>query len=304
MGKKKIRGYKGFDKDLRCRGFQYEVGKEYRMEESPIACAQGFHFCRDLLSVNNQYRLGDSRVCVVEVLGEIDSDIYEEKFATNRIKIVRELSREEITRIANIGKRNSGVGNVGDKNAGDFNTGVFNEGSHNTGDNNVGVCNTSNTNYGNYNSGVGNYGNYNSGAINYGSCNSGDYNSGHGNSGSYNAGSYNTGCYNSGDGNTGRFNSASGSAGVFMSRRISYEAFNKRLSAEEYSALTLSPGFYVCERFSLAPADESDRSAGCLGYKESWRLFWEGLTCDEQESVRQMPSLDEDVFFDITGIRL
>lgn len=40
-----IKGYKGFNKDMTCRGMQYEEGKIYKMEREPICCERGYHFC-------------------------------------------------------------------------------------------------------------------------------------------------------------------------------------------------------------------------------------------------------------------
>ena len=46
---KTIRGFKGFDKDLKCNGFQYEVGKDYEQEGEVKCCESGFHFCETRL---------------------------------------------------------------------------------------------------------------------------------------------------------------------------------------------------------------------------------------------------------------
>ena len=119
--------YKGFDEDLTCRGFQYEIGKTYTMDGPPVLCKRGFHFCRKLIDVFGYYprtvllddylhmpyddylnlypqRIKtDTRYCVVEVLGEIDWDPrgLDSKAVTNQIKIVRELTNKEIIDIGN-----------------------------------------------------------------------------------------------------------------------------------------------------------------------------------------------------------
>ena len=43
-----MKGYKVFNSDWTCRGFQYEVGKTYEIKNKPIICKCGFHFCTDL----------------------------------------------------------------------------------------------------------------------------------------------------------------------------------------------------------------------------------------------------------------
>lgn len=58
--------FKGFDKDLRCKGFQYEVGKEYETERAEI-CEEGFHACELPLDVLRYYNPADSRFCEVEL---------------------------------------------------------------------------------------------------------------------------------------------------------------------------------------------------------------------------------------------
>ena len=59
--------YKGFDKDLKCRGFQYEIGKEYKEEKADL-CNKGFHACENPLDTFGYYAPGDgSRYCVVEL---------------------------------------------------------------------------------------------------------------------------------------------------------------------------------------------------------------------------------------------
>ena len=61
-----MKAYKGFDKDLKCRGFQYEVGKEYETENAKL-CDTGFHACENPLNTLSYYKPGDSRYCEVEL---------------------------------------------------------------------------------------------------------------------------------------------------------------------------------------------------------------------------------------------
>jgi hypothetical protein len=212
-----LKGYKGFDKDLKCRRFQYEVGQTYEMPESPSVCNWGFHFCEKIINVHGYYDLGNSRICEVEALGLMVRD--GTKIATNEIKIVRELSGEEIRNIANTGRDNTGYIN------------------------------------------------------------------------------------------SGEFNSCDNSAGIFMSRRISYEAFNKLLTKDECEALTRSSGYRICRDFELVRFRVRTKTGKFgdfryMGYKASWKVFWNSLTFHQRQAVRQMPFLDKDVFFEITGVKI
>ena len=58
--------YKGFDKDLKCRGFQYEIGKEYEENAADI-CHKGFHACENPMDVFKYYNPADSRYCKVDL---------------------------------------------------------------------------------------------------------------------------------------------------------------------------------------------------------------------------------------------
>ena len=91
-----MKGYKGFNQDLTCRDFQYEVGKTYEMTGVIGLCSRGFHFCQTLTDCFDYYDKHSSRFCEIET-GELvvkGSD----KCCTNKITIVRELSRFEINR--------------------------------------------------------------------------------------------------------------------------------------------------------------------------------------------------------------
>ncbi|MBE6294259.1 MAG: hypothetical protein E7090_06205, partial [Bacteroidales bacterium] len=89
MATKTIKAYKGFDKNLKCREFQFEIGREYE-EAKANACECGFHACEYPLDVFRYYAPADSRFCEVEQSGDIDKK--ENKTASTKIKIGAELN--------------------------------------------------------------------------------------------------------------------------------------------------------------------------------------------------------------------
>ncbi|QUB63690.1 hypothetical protein J5A54_03095 [Prevotella melaninogenica] len=93
---KKIIAYKGFDKDLKCRGFQYEVGKEYEMSGRIACCERGFHACESPLEVFDHYDMLNSRFAEVEQSGEIDKEENTTKVCSSRIKVKAELKLADI----------------------------------------------------------------------------------------------------------------------------------------------------------------------------------------------------------------
>ena len=93
-----IKAYKGFNKDLSCKGFQYEVGKEYELPEGKnvIVCETGFHACESPLEVLDYYPMIDddcneNRFCEVEQSGDIDRESRTTKVASSRIRIKAEI---------------------------------------------------------------------------------------------------------------------------------------------------------------------------------------------------------------------
>ena len=88
---KTIRGFKGFDKDLKCRGFQYEIGKDYEQEGEVKCCKRGFHFCENPFDVFRYYSPSDSRYCEVEGDGNADEANDDSKVATSNIHISAEI---------------------------------------------------------------------------------------------------------------------------------------------------------------------------------------------------------------------
>ena len=171
MGKegKMIKAYKGFDKDLKCRGFQYEVGKEY-VTDHAIACTTGFHCCENPFDVFGFYAPCDNngfinRFCEVEAGGDIDTS-KEDKISCTHLKVKAEIGLHGLIK--------AGVKFIFDKikwdddnatNTGDHSA-ATNTGNHsaatNTGDRsaatNTGDCSAA-TNTGNYSAAT-NTGNY------------------------------------------------------------------------------------------------------------------------------------------------
>ena len=146
-------GYKAFNENLQCRGFQFEVGRTYetgKAKEDLRLCNNSvFHFCRDLYKIEkvSNYRISRSRICEVIAEGDIVTD--RDKYGTNKLFILREIPREELdsynnwnSGCCNSGKRNSGNCNSGHYNSGDCNSGNYNSGNWNSGNWSSGFFNT------------------------------------------------------------------------------------------------------------------------------------------------------------------
>ena len=85
-----MKAYKGFNEDLRCRDFQYEVGKEYEENRAEL-CECGFHACENPIDVFNYYPPADSRYCEVELSDVADEESSDSKRCGKRIKINAEI---------------------------------------------------------------------------------------------------------------------------------------------------------------------------------------------------------------------
>ncbi|MFW5563947.1 MAG: DUF7666 domain-containing protein, partial [Prevotella sp.] len=92
-----IHSYKGFDKDLKCRGFAYEIGKDYEQYGEIKCCYNGFHACEFPLDVFSYYAPGgNSRYCTVTQSGVTDKKEGDSKVASSKIHIETEIGLDGI----------------------------------------------------------------------------------------------------------------------------------------------------------------------------------------------------------------
>ncbi len=99
MSENVITSYKAFDKNMQCRGFQYEVGKEYEMDGEIKCCNRGFHACKSPMEVWDYYDMLNSRYAEVEQSGKIEKEENSTKVCSSRIKIKAELKLADIINI-------------------------------------------------------------------------------------------------------------------------------------------------------------------------------------------------------------
>ena len=94
-----MKAYKGFDKDLKCRGYQYEIGGEYR-EDSAELCSKGFHACEYPLDCFGYYTPAESRYCEVEIDDNGQRNDDDTKVCGKNIKIGAEIGINGIVKAA------------------------------------------------------------------------------------------------------------------------------------------------------------------------------------------------------------
>ncbi len=284
MEQKVVKGYKVFNTDWTCRGFQYEVGESYEIEEPPICCTRGFHFCEKLSDCFNHYWLrSDNKVAEIESYGDISKGDGGES-CTNKIRIIRELTWHEVLDLCNSGRGNSGSYNSGDYNSGDYNSGDYNSGNDNSG-------------YGN--SGHNNLGNRNSGHNNLGDGNSGDG--------------------NLGDGNSGDWNSCNSSGGVFNTKESKIYMFNRQsdwnlttwhecrarhiLDDMPMDCLSWIPTLVMDDNEKKNnPTHETTGGYLKLIKMDNRQEWWDKLSMIYKEEVLSLPNFDKAIFKEITGI--
>ena len=148
---------KGFDKNLCCRGMQFEVGKIYdtgaKDDEIRLCSNTVYHYCDNIKQVHTHYSCDpacQNRFCEIEVLGAEITD--GEKCGSNKIKLVREIVGDELKTLIGQINGNTGLFNSGDQNSGDQNSGNQNSGNQNSGNQNSGDWNSGNWNSGDWNS--------------------------------------------------------------------------------------------------------------------------------------------------------
>ena len=148
-----MKGYKAFLPNMMTQHGDdtvYEVGKTYTVEGEIKICENGYHFCKKCVDVYDYYSK-PCRICEVNVTGAVQTQ--GNKSVGRRLKILRELTADEISSLCNSGNWNSGNRNSGNWNSGDWNSGNRNSGDWNSGDWNSGNRNSGNRNSGNWNSG-------------------------------------------------------------------------------------------------------------------------------------------------------
>ena len=298
-----MKGYKVFNSDWTCRGFQFEVGKVFEEDVTPVCCDKGFHFCTKASDCFSYYKFDpNNKVAEVEALGEIDSNDEDSKCCTNKIKIVREINWQEVLELVNLGKACTGL----------CNSGLCNSGLCNSGNRNSGLCNSGNRNSGDCNSGDWNSGNRNSGDWNSGDCNSGNRNSGNRNSGNRNSGDCNSGDWNKTCFSNGCFNTESPK--IYLFNKPSNWNYSDWLNSDARYILMNCPSNVLSWIWEDDMTDEEKEqhpeylaTGGFLKHIEEEtgrQMWWDGLSDVQKDSVMQLPNFDKDIFKEITGISI
>ena len=304
-----VKGYKVFNSDWTCRGKQYSCPGIFEEFVSPSVCNVGMHFCKNAADCFRYYDF-DPNNHVAEVIAHGTVVEGENKCATNKLEIVREIPWAEVLEVVNTGKDctgrcnsgncNSGDRNSGNRNSGDRNSGNRNSGNCNSGDWNSGNCNSGDWNSGNRNSGDWNSGNWNSGNCNSGDCNSGDWNSGNRNSGDWNATSFSNGCFNT------------VSPKIYMFNKPTDWTFERWFNCR---ARRLLSDIDDCQLEYVYLSDmtdeekaahpEAETTGGYLKERttaDNARKWWAGLSADDRNVILSLPNFDSAIFKEITGV--
>jgi hypothetical protein len=298
-----VKGYKVFEPDWTCRGFQYVVGETFKEDVEPKCCNSGFHFCKELKDCFNYYPFNpENKVAEVIAIVDVDEESDNSKCCTNKIQIVKEITWEEVLRLVNMGKGNAGFCNSGNHNSGDCNSGNHNSGDWNSGDRNSGNRNSGNHNSGDWNSGNRNSGNRNSGNHNSGDWNSGNRNSGNHNSGDWNKTNFSAGCFNTEE------------QKMMMFNKPSDWTYRDWLNSDARYLLNQIPKDVVEWIWSDDMSDEEktahpehETTGGylkVLDEKDCGQIWWNGLSERNRNIIKRLPNFDAGIFEAVTGIKI
>ena len=260
-----IKGYKVFNPDWTCRGFQYEVGKTFKHDGNIEMCGAGFHFCQKARDCFNYYRFDNqNKVAEIEAIGRVETS--GNKSVTDEIKIVREIPWQELLTIVNEGNDCTGFCNTGNRNAGSWNTGSWNTGNRNTGS-----CNT-------------------------GSCNTGNWNTG-----DWNVGNWNTGFFNTNDGVLFAFNKPLKMSRIEFLNNKGVKILNWNY---ENNWWIYSQNMTDEEKAAYPEHTTTGGYLKTVSFKEACKIMWDKLTDKEKAEVTKIPNFDSKIFEEITGIKV
>ena len=270
-----VKGYKVFNPDWTCRGFQYEVGKTFEHDGKIELCGSGFHFCQKASDCFNYYDFNsNNKVAEVEALDLVETE--GNKSVTNKIHIVREIPWQELLTIVNTGKDCTGLENTGNRNTGDWNTGDCNTGDCNTGD-----------------------------------CNTGNRNTGDWNTGDWNTGNRNTGDCNTVDSSNGVFCTKEDTIKIFdkesnMTLREWRESRARRIIAwnMETTVWIYESSMTEQEKAQYPSYKTTGGYLKVFTYSEAWKNLWNSITDEEKQEIMNIPNFDKNKFKEITGIEI
>ena len=266
-----VRGFKVFNPDWTCRGFQYEVGKIFEEDVEPSCCDRGFHFCENAVDCFSYYSFNsDNKVAEVIAYGDVVRE--GDKCCTNKIKIVREIPWQELLTIVNTGKSCTGLWNTGNRNTGNWNTGNWNTGDRNTGNRNTGDWNT------------------------------GDRNTGNRNTGDWNKSSFNTGCFNTEESTIMLFNKPS---------EWTYREWLNSDARYLLMDIPKDVVEWVYENYMTEDekkAHPSYKTTGgylkILDESECAQIWWDGLSEADRNKIKSIPNFDIEIFEQCTSIKI
>ena len=274
-----VKGYKVFNPNWTCKGKQYTCPGTFEEDVNPSVCNVGMHFCKNAADCFRYYDF-DPNNHVAEVIAHGTVAEGEDKCATNKLEIVREIPWAEVLEIVNTGKACTGRCNSGNRNSGNRNSGDWNSGNRNSGD---------------WNSG-----DWNSGNRNSGNCNSGDWNSGDWNSGDWNKTSFSNGCFNTVSPKIYMFNKPTDwTLEHWLNCRARYLLNQIDDCPLEYV------WFDSMTDEEKAAHPEAKTTGGYLKERttaDNARKWWAGLSADDRNIIFSLPNFDAAIFKEITGI--